>query len=142
MTLLSFTARRVKTALLAPLAVSALIAASSSASLAQWRVPVEEVRAINFARSYAVALNGGLQAYRPAPCMFVTASTDNPCLVKRSPDGFLFRFLGGPPAWVERQQPATLETEVLISPDGRNLVKLIFNGAPRRPASQAPAPAS
>ncbi len=131
MTLLSLPARRLKRALLAPLALSALIAASSSASLAQERAPIEEVRAINFARSYAVELNGGLQAYRPAPCMFATATTDNPCLVNRSPEGFLFRFLGGPPAWVERQQPATLETEVLISPDGRNLVKLIFNGPPR-----------
>jgi hypothetical protein len=131
MTLLSLPARRLNRALLAPLALSALITASSSASLAQERAPIEEVRAINFARSYAVELNGGLQAYRPAPCMFATATTDNPCLVNRSPEGFLFRFLGGPPAWVERQQPATLETEVLISPDGRNLVKLIFNGPPR-----------
>jgi hypothetical protein len=131
MTLLSLPARRLKRALLAPLALSALIAASSSASLAQGRAPIEEVRAINFARTYAVELNGGLQAYRPAPCMFATATTDNPCLVNRSPEGFLFRFLGGPPAWVERQQPASLETEVLISPDGRNLVKLIFNGPPR-----------
>ncbi len=131
MTLLSLPARRLQRALLAPLALSALITASSSASLAQERAPIEEVRAINFARSYAVELNGGLQAYRPAPCMFATATTDNPCLVNRSPEGFLFRFLGGPPAWVERQQPATLETEVLISPDGRNLVKLIFNGPPR-----------
>lgn len=131
MTLLSLPARRLKRALLAPLALSALIAASSSVSLAQGRAPIEEVRAINFARTYAVELNGGLQAYRPAACMFATATTDNPCLVNRSPEGFLFRFLGGPPAWVERQQPATLETEVLISPDGRNLVKLIFNGPPR-----------
>lgn len=131
MTLLSLPARQLKRALLAPLALSALIAASSSASLAQGRAPIEEVRAINFARTYAVELNGGLQAYRPAPCMFATATTDNPCLVNRSPEGFLFRFLGGPPAWVERQQPATLETEVLISPDGRNLVKLVFNGPPR-----------
>jgi hypothetical protein len=131
MTLLPLPARRLKRALLAPLALSALIAVGPGSSLAQWSVPIEQVRAINFARTYAVELNGGLQVYRPAPCMFATATTDNPCLVNRSPEGFLFRFLGGPPAWVERQQPATLETEVLIAPDGRSLVKLIFNGPPR-----------
>jgi len=131
MTLFSFAANSLKGALLPPLAISALMAAAPGASLAQLQAPIEEVRAINFARNYAVNLNGGLQAYRPAPCMFATVTNDNPCLVSRGPDGFVFRFLGGPPAWEERKEPATLETEIVISPDGRSLQKLVFNGVPR-----------
>ncbi len=98
---------------------------------AQDRVPVEAVRAINMARTRAVKINGGLQAYRPANCMFATAVPDNPCLVSNDSDGFIFRFLGGPPAWQERDLPPTLETEIKISPDGRLVQELIYNGPPR-----------
>jgi hypothetical protein len=66
---------------------------------AQDRVPIEAVRAINMARTRAVKINGGLQAYRPAGCMFATADPDNPCLISNDIDGFIFRFLGAPPSW-------------------------------------------
>ncbi|MCP9825186.1 hypothetical protein [Synechococcus sp. EJ6-Ellesmere] len=98
---------------------------------AQDRVPVEAVRAINMARTRAVKINGGLEAYRPASCMFATADPDNPCMVSNDSDGFIFRFLGGPPAWQERDLPPTLETEIKISPDGREVEELIYNGPPR-----------
>jgi hypothetical protein len=46
-------------------------------------------------------------------------------------NGFTFRFLGGPPGWVSENKPATKETELKVSADGRSLVKVIYNGAPR-----------
>ncbi|MFN7900492.1 MAG: hypothetical protein ACK5N0_12660 [Synechococcaceae cyanobacterium] len=98
---------------------------------AQDASPLNEIRALNFARDYAVRLNGGLTVYRPAQCMFTTSAPSNPCLVNSDGHGFTFRFLGGPPGWVSENKPATKETELKISPDGRSLVRLIYNGAPR-----------
>ena len=95
------------------------------------QVPLNEVRAFNFARDYAVRLNGGLTVYRPAQCMFTTSAPSNPCLVRSDAKGFTFRFQGGPPGWVSENKPATKETELKVSSDGRSLVKLIYNGAPR-----------
>ena len=98
---------------------------------AQDRVPIEAVRAINTARTRTVKINGGLQAYRPASCMFATAALDNPCLASSDSDGFVFRFMGGPPAWESRNLAPTLETEIQISPDGTQVEELIYNGPPR-----------
>lgn len=98
---------------------------------AQGDTPLNEIRALNFARDYAVRLNGGLGVYRPAQCMFTTSAPSNPCLVRSDPKGFTFRFLGGPPGWVSENKPATKETELKVSADGRTLVKLIYNGIPR-----------
>ena len=98
---------------------------------AQERVPASRVRAINFARTYAVRINGGLAVYRPAQCMFATAATTNPCLVSDDENGVVFRFLGGPPAWEAKDLPATRETEIRVSPDGRSLEEVIYNGPPR-----------
>ena len=98
---------------------------------AQESLPLNEIRALNFARDYAVRLNGGLTVYRPAQCMFTTSAPTNPCLISSDGKGFTFRFLGGPPGWVSENKPATKETELKVSPDGRSLVRLIYNGAPR-----------
>ncbi|SBO42267.1 hypothetical protein [Cyanobium sp. NIES-981] len=95
---------------------------------AQDRVPIEAVRAINVARTYAVRLNGGLQRYRPAQCMFATAAPTNPCLLRQDDDGFLFRFAGGPPGWEERDEQPSQETELRISPDGRDVERVVYNG--------------
>lgn len=112
--------------------VAALLgAASPQRALAQDRVPIEAVRAINTARNRSVSINGGLEVYRPASCMFATAALDNPCLVSSDSDGFVFNFMGGPPAWQERDLPPTLETEIRISPDGTVVEELIYNGPPR-----------
>ena len=100
-------------------------------SSAQDPSPLNEVRALNFARNYAVRLNGGLTVYRPAQCMFTTSAPSNPCLIRSDAKGFTFRFLGGPPGWVSENKPATKETELKISRDGRSLVRLIYNGPPR-----------
>lgn len=97
----------------------------------QAEAPFNRVRALNLARNVAVQLNGGLSFYRPAPCMFATSDIDNPCLVRRDAQGFLFRFLGGSPGWHVEQVPPTRETEVLIAPDGRSVLQVIYNGVPR-----------
>ena len=89
------------------------------------------VRAINLARNTAVKLNGGLTVYRPAACMFSTDISGGSCLVQTNSDGYLYRFLGGAPGWQQLGLPATTETELLISPDGRTVVNLIYNGPPR-----------
>jgi hypothetical protein len=89
------------------------------------------VRAINLARNTTVKLNGGLTVYRPAACMFNTDFSGGSCLVQTNSDGYLYKFLGGAPGWQQLGLPATTETELLISPDGRTVVNLLYNGAPR-----------
>jgi hypothetical protein len=98
---------------------------------AEERVTPAAVRAINLARTYAVQLNGGLERYRPAQCMFATAARSNPCLVEENAEGFVFRFLGGPPGWEERDQVPTAETELRISADGRRVEQVVYNNTPR-----------
>jgi hypothetical protein len=87
-------------------------------------------RALNLARDSGIRLNGGLSVYRPASCMYAGIS-DNPCLLSREDRGFVFRFKGGPPGWEQLQLPATAETEILVSKDGRAVLQVIYNGAPR-----------
>lgn len=94
-------------------------------------------RGINLARGTAAKLNGGLSLYRPAVCMFQGIS-NNPCLIGRSAEGFTFRFLGGSPGWEQLQLPATVETELLISRDGRSVVQILYNGSPRPVVAPAP----
>lgn len=113
------------------LLASGLLTVTAIPALAQSTVPHSAVRALNLARNTAVQLNGGLSVYRPAQCMFQTSDADNPCLVARDNNGFTFRFLGGGPGWQVLNQPASRETEIQISPDGRSVKRLIYNGAPR-----------
>lgn len=81
------------------------------------------LRALNLARNTAVMTNGGLSLYRPAACMFSTdAAAASGCLVRRDAQGFLFRFLGGPPGWERLNLPPSVETEIQISADGRSVV--------------------
>ncbi|MFN9619867.1 MAG: hypothetical protein ACK55X_09180 [Synechococcaceae cyanobacterium] len=94
--------------------------------------PLQEVRALNFARNAGVSINGGLTVYRPQACMFTTSADTNPCLIRSDEKGFVYRFLGGPPGWQAEGQPPTLETEILVSPEGNELVRVIYNGPPRR----------
>jgi hypothetical protein len=136
---------------MAPLHHPALIAAALAALLttpAAWAAPaaspagggladVEALqeqlamrgRAANLARMRAEALNGGLSRYRAQSCMHDRGG--GPCLVSSSAKGLRFRFLGGPPGWQQFNQPASVETEILIAPDGRQVLQLIYNGPPR-----------
>lgn len=116
---------------LPPLLAGGGFSAPARAQESQTAVPLNEIRALNVARQAAVNLNGGLSVYRPANCMFTTSAASNPCLVRNDQNGFVYRFLGGPPGWEQLNIPPTLETELQISPDGRSVVQILHNGAPR-----------
>ncbi|MCX5945165.1 MAG: hypothetical protein NTZ53_07635 [Cyanobacteria bacterium] len=95
-------------------------------------VSFSRVRAVNLARDTAVTLNGGLSVYRPANCMFDTSLGGGPCLIRRDDQGFLFRFLGGAPGWQQLGLQPNWDTEILVSPDGRQVVQVVFNQPPGR----------
>lgn len=88
-------------------------------------------RAINLARNTVVKLNGGLSQYMPSACMFSSGGSGGSCLVQHNAQGFLFRFDGGTPGWQQLGTPATTTSEILISPDGRSVVQVIYNGPVR-----------
>lgn len=112
--------------------VAAVLAGSGiSGAPARAQVSFSAVRALNLARNAAVQQNGGLSLYRPAQCMFQSADAGNECLVSMDEDGFVFRFLGGIPGWEQFQMPASVETEVRISADGRTVEAVLYNGPPR-----------
>lgn len=113
------------------LACGSLLIATSPLRAQESGIPFNAIRALNLARNTAVTLNGGLTVYRPAACMFTTSAPENPCLVQRNNQGFLFRFLGGPPGWQVLNIPPNRETELLIAPDGRSVSRVIYNGVPR-----------
>ena len=91
-------------------------------------VAYSAIRALNLARNTAVKLNGGLSVYMPAACMFSSGGSGGSCLAQTNSQGFLFRFNGGTPGWQQLGKPPTLTTEILISPDGRTVSKLVYNG--------------
>ena len=95
------------------------------------QVSDSNVRAVNVARQWASNQNGGLSVYVPAQCMFDTGNGGGSCLVQNNNQGYLFRFLGGSPGWQQYGQPATTLTEIQVSPDGRSVVNVGYNGAPR-----------
>ena len=84
-------------------------------------VPTASKRAINLARGTAAKSNGGLRLYHPARCMYGNP-TNNPCLTKRDASGFEFRFRGGPPGWEVLGLHPTVESIVLIAPNGRSVI--------------------
>jgi hypothetical protein len=100
--------------------------------LAQPDVDPAQQRAANLARNRAVELNGGLTKYRPAACMFVTGG--GACMVRKDSKGYLFRFQGGAPGWVQLKLPATTLTEVLIDPEGRTVLGTPVNNPLSVPA--------
>ena len=100
-------------------------------------------RAANLARMKAEVMNGGLGVYRAAACMHQLSG--GPCLVETAQEGILFRFYGGPPGAEQQGEPPTVESEILISPDGRRVVEVLYNGPPRslattEPTSEPPTP--
>jgi hypothetical protein len=111
------------------LVAAATAALSAGAALAQ--VSDANVRAVNMARNWAVNNNGGLSVYRPAACMFNTSDGGGSCLIQNNSQGFTFQFMGGQPGWQAEGMAPTTETEVQVSPDGRTITNVIYNGAPR-----------
>jgi hypothetical protein len=104
-------------------------ALSAGAALAQ--VSDSNVRAVNMARNWAVNNNGGLSVYRPATCMFNTGEGGGSCLIQNNSQGYTFRFQGGRPGWQQEGLAPTTETELQVSPDGRSITRVIYNGSPR-----------
>lgn len=114
------------------LSVSAAAVVLTTSSMAQ-TISEEQMRAANVARIQAELINGGLGKYSTADCMHQggggggmdigmgSGMGSRLCLVSSSPQGYRFRFLGGVPGWAARQERATIETVILVSPDGKNL---------------------
>ena len=100
---------------------------ASPQGLAEPSMPLAQPQAANLARMRAESLNGGLDSYRAAGCMYETGA--RACLVSSSNEGFTFRFRGGAPGW-EQQSPPTpsLETTVRISRDGTRVLAVPYNG--------------
>ena len=92
-------------------------------------VPRTQEKAANVARMKAEALNGGLTKYRTAACMHQLGGGS--CMVRASSDGYRFQFLGGTPGWVAMNRKPTVETQIMVSPDGTKVEKVIYNGVPR-----------
>ena len=116
--------RRTAAATLALGLASSLMAGSASAQM-----EVSQIRAANLARMEAERINGGLSRYFTANCMHQRGGGD--CMVNSGPNGYLFQFLGGPPGWEALKQPATVQTRILISPDGTQIVNVEYNGSPQ-----------
>ena len=90
-------------------------------------LPLAQPKAANLARMRAEALNGGLSIYRADQCMYQTGAPD--CLRSKTNQGFLFRFKGGAPGWQQSSPPdPSLETEVLVSPTGDQILAVPYNG--------------
>ena len=88
-----------------------------------------QLRAANLARMEAERLNGGLTQYFAGQCMHQRGGAN--CLIQANATGFLFRFPGGTPGWEANRRPATVESQILISADGRTIEKVEYNGVPR-----------
>ena len=108
---------------LAPLALVAPLEVRAA------EVPRTQEKAANVARMKAEALNGGLTKYRTAACMHHLGGGS--CMVRASSDGYRFQFLGGTPGWETMNRKPTVETQIMVSPDGTKVEKVIYNGAPR-----------
>ena len=87
-----------------------------------------QMRAANMARMQAELINGGLSKYSPADCMHQGGGGN--CMVSNTAEGYRFQFLGGSPGWFTRREPATLETEIIVSPDGK-ILRVEYNGPVR-----------
>jgi hypothetical protein len=92
-------------------------------------IPRTQEKAANVARMKAEALNGGLTKYRTAACMHQLGGGS--CMVRASSDGYRFQFLGGTPGWETMNRKPTVETQIMVSPDGTRVENVIYNGAPR-----------
>ena len=107
----------------------ALSSMAAGPALAQ-KVSDENVRALNAARMRAEAINGGLSNYRAAKCMYATGAGGGDCL-KSDSDSFVFVFPGGSPGWQETGVAPTVETEIRVSADGKEILEVTYNGSPR-----------
>lgn len=116
---------------IAALLIGAAVGASPLAVHAQFSDSNSRVRAVNLARNKAIQLNGGLTVYSPAACMFNTDAGGSDCLIRSNAQELVFRFPGGVPGWQQTNTPPTVETEIKVSADGREILAVPYNGPPR-----------
>jgi hypothetical protein len=116
---------------IAALLLGGALLASPLAVHAQFSDSNSRVRALNLARNKAIQLNGGLNLYVPAACMFNTDQGGGDCLVRSNAEELVFRFPGGVPGWQQNNIPPTVETEIKVSADGRQILAVPYNGQPR-----------
>ncbi|MCT0226158.1 hypothetical protein [Synechococcus sp. CS-1328] len=114
--------------LVAATAATTLLMVCASTGFAQ-QMDASRVRAANLARMEAERINGGLSRYNTAACMHQIGGGD--CLIRSTDQGYLFEFLGGGPGWQTMNKPATVQTTILISPDGSEIRQVDYNGTPR-----------
>jgi hypothetical protein len=114
--------------LLATVSSLCLILSSSLPASAQ-TISESQMRAASIARMQAELINGGGSQYSPAHCMHQDGGET--CMISNTADGFRFRFFGGGAGWAARREPATIETIILVSPDGK-LSKVEYNGPVRK----------
>ena len=110
-------------------AAALMLSASVLIRPADAQIADSQIRAANLARMEAERINGGLSRYFTANCMHERGGGN--CMVNSDANGYLFQFLGGPPGWEVLRQSATVQTRILISPDGTQVVNLEYNGTPR-----------
>ena len=107
-----------------------LLAPNAATAQGSRPIPLAQPKAANLARMRAESLNGGLGQYRAASCMYETGAGS--CLESVSDSGFLFRFRGGAPGWQQQTPPEpTIETSVLVSRDGDQILEVSYNGTIR-----------
>jgi hypothetical protein len=111
------------------IAASFCIILPSSVSASAQTISESQMRAANMARMQAELINGGGSQYSPANCMHQGGGET--CMISNTADGSRFRFLGGGAGWAARREPATIETVILVSPDGK-LSKVEYNGPVRK----------
>ena len=90
-----------------------------------------KTRATNLARNTAISLNGGLARYVPDSCMFDSSQPVGTCLRVHDLNGFIYSFLGGEPGWQQLGMIPNTETVLQISPTGKEVLSIIYNGSPR-----------
>ena len=98
------------------------LAATASSALAQ--VPASQVRQ----PTTAWKPSGGLSNYFTEEGMHRSGGGD--CLVEDNANGYLFT-LGGAPGWEVNRKPATVQTKILIGPEGTTK-QVVYNGAPQQ----------
>jgi len=109
-------------------ASSLLIILTASGSASAQTISESQMRAANLARMQAELINGGGSQYSPADCMHQGGGST--CMISNTAEGFRFRFLGGAPGWAARRDPATIESVILVSQDGKQF-KVEYNGPVR-----------
>jgi hypothetical protein len=81
-------------------------------------IPDAQMRATILARMRAGEINGSVKRNSTADCMHQAGGESS--LARNTAMDFIFRFNGGPTDWADRRNRPTLETVILVTPDGKS----------------------